>query len=358
MKVIITGGAGFIGVNVALAHLRSGDEVLVIDNLSRRGSEVNKDTLFKNAGRGQLKFFNADIRNFPTIKKIFSAQRSNSLQSLLIYHLAAQVAVTTSVKNPREDFEINALGTFNILEAVRQSGLGRRAVLFFSSTNKVYGGMENEKFILKKSGWFLKNFPDGINEDYPLDFHSPYGCSKGAADQYVRDYSRIYGLKTVVFRQSCIYGVNQYGVEDQGWLVHFLIRSLIYKKPLIIYGDGYQVRDALYVDDLVRLYRLTYENIREIPGGCIFNVGGGMENAISLLDFVKLIESKTGHKIRIKFSSPRPGDQKVFISNNSKAERILGWRPSVFLRRDGFDKTLEWLIKNSDMIKKVISMDK
>jgi len=349
MKVIITGGAGFIGTNVALAHLSDNDKVVIIDNLSRRGTSLNRDLILKKAPRGRAEFHRADIRDFRRIKKILSLNKD----AALVYHLAAQVAVTTSVVNPREDFEINALGTFNLLEAVRT--LKIKAPVLYSSTNKVYGGMEKERLILRRgTGWHLADYPSGISEDYPADFHSPYGCSKGAADQYVRDYSRIYGLKTVVFRQSCIYGINQYGMEDQGWIVHFIIRTLIEKKPIFIYGDGNQVRDALYIDDLVRIYRLAYRNINKVSGE-IINVGGGPSNAISIINFVRLLEDeKIAGKIKVKFATWRPGDQKVFISDNSKAGRLLGWKPEIPLK-EGIKKTLAWVGGNIETIKKAYS---
>lgn len=343
MKVLITGGAGFIGVNTALAHAMSGDDVVVMDNLSRRGSEINAKLL--RAARG-VTFERGDVRDYNSVKKIFAAHRRTSL----LYHFAAQVAVTSSVENPREDFQTNALGTLNVLEAARL--LKMKAPIFFASTNKVYGGMEKEKFVRRRSGWASARFPRGIAESYPADFHSPYGCSKGAADQYVRDYARIYGMKTVVFRQSCIYGINQFGVEDQGWIAHFAIKALT-GGGITIYGDGFQVRDALYVDDLIRLYRLAHRNINKVSGE-IFNAGGGASNAISINGFVKLLEKKLKIAVNVKYSDWRPGDQKVFVSDNSKAERLLGWSPRFNVDK-GLEKVIDWSRENRRIIINALS---
>ena len=340
MKVIITGGCGFIGTNVVLFHLRKKHKVVIIDNLSRRGTEVNLALLRRYAN---LKFYKVDIRDKEKISKVFSQNKDADI----VYHLAAQVAVTISVLNPYEDFEINVLGTLNVLEAARK--YLPKTFFIFSSTNKVYGGMENIKIVEKNGKYFALDYPNGIDEDFNLDFHSPYGCSKGAADQYVRDYSRIYGLDTVVFRQSCIYGPNQFGIEDQGWVAYFCIQALL-DKEITIYGDGKQVRDVLYIDDLIDAFWLSYKNRKKVKGE-IFNIGGGPENQVGILEFIKYLEKKLSKPIKYKFSNWRPGDQKYFVSNNSKLYEYLKWKPKVTMY-DGVNRLLDWIIKN----KKIISL--
>jgi CDP-paratose 2-epimerase len=243
MRFFITGGAGFIGSNSADYFLRQGHEVVVFDNLSRRGGPANLTWLRENHG-ARLQFIQGDIRDDAALA---TAVRGADV----VLHLASQVAVTTSVQNPREDFEINALGTFNLLEAVRQAA--PQAVVLYASTNKVYGGMADAAVREVNGRYAYTTYPQGIPESYPLDFHSPYGCSKGAGDQYMRDYARIYGLKTLVFRQSCIYGPRQFGIEDQGWVAHFVIAA-VFGRPITIFGDGKQVRDLLHVSDLIRAY--------------------------------------------------------------------------------------------------------
>jgi len=343
MKVLITGGAGFIGTNVALFHFGKKDEVIIVDNLSRWGTELNLQLLKKFPN---LKFYKIDIRDRKNIDKVFFKYR-NKID--IVYHLAAQVAVTTSVVNPYEDFEINILGTINVLEAVRR--FCPKTFLIFSSTNKVYGGMENVRLVLKNGRYQYRDYPKGIAEDFHLDFHSPYGCSKGAADQYVRDYHRIYGLNTVVFRQSCIYGPNQFGVEDQGWVAYFTIAAIL-DLPITIYGDGKQVRDILYVKDLVKVYELSYKNRKSVSGE-IFNIGGGVNNQISILGFVKYLEQRLNKKIKYNFSDWRPGDQKIFVSDNSKLEKMLKWKV-LWDKEKGVDNMIKWVCENIKIIKKFV----
>ena len=246
-----------------------------------------------------------------------------------VLHLAAQVAVTTSVADPRADFEINALGTFNVLEAVRLAGAG--PAVLYSSTNKVYGNLEHVHVVERDGRYAYENFPTGVDESEPLDFHSPYGCSKGAGDQYVRDYARIYGLKTVVFRQSCIYGTRQFGIEDQGWIAWFCLATLR-GQPFTIFGDGKQIRDTLWVDDLINAYEAAIERIDTVSGE-VFNVGGGPSNTLSLLELVAMLEAHFGRKLNPPFADWRPGDQRVFVADIGKAERLLGWRPEVSTAR-------------------------
>ncbi|HEX7541244.1 MAG TPA: GDP-mannose 4,6-dehydratase, partial [Anaerolineales bacterium] len=260
-------------------------------------------------------------------------------------HLAAQVAVTTSVVKPREDFEINAQGTFNVLEAARLNE--RKPVILYASTNKVYGGMEDVKVVEDATRWRYADLPLGCPETQPLDFHSPYGCSKGTGDQYVRDYARIYDLPTVVLRQSCIYGPRQFGVEDQGW-VAWMIIAAVTGRPLTIYGDGKQIRDVLYVDDLLNAYDAAIAKIDAVRGR-VYNLGGGPENTMSIwTEFGPLLEKLLGRPVAVKRGDWRPGDQKVFVADISKAERELGWKPKIGVEQ-GVGELFEWVKENKDL---------
>lgn len=333
MKILITGGAGFIGVNAAEYFLKKGAEVYLYDNLSRKGSSVNLDWIRKTYP--QVKFIKGDLLNIQSIKKAIKGKD-------VIIHLAAQVAVTTSVDKPQQDFEINAIGTFNMLEATRLCN--KNAIFIYSSTNKVYGGLEKLKIIEKKKRYELKDSPLGISESMTLDFHSPYGCSKGAADQYVRDYARIYGLKTIVFRQSCIYGPHQFGVEDQGWVAWFII-ALLKNKNITVYGNGKQVRDILHISDLVRAYDLAINKINKTQGQ-IYNIGGGYKNTISVWwEFGPMLEKLFGKKLKVNFSKERPGDQPIYISDINKAKKDFGWTPQINLN-EGIEKLYLWLKEN------------
>jgi CDP-paratose 2-epimerase len=296
--ILVTGGAGFVGSNLTDALLTDGHSVTVLDSLVRPGTERNLEWLHRRHPE-RLNFIEADIRDAQAVAAAAAG-------SDVIYHLAAQVAVTTSVDDPRSDFEVNALGTFNVLEAARASG--RSPVVVFTSTNKVYGGMEDVEVVRKETRYSYSDLPDGVPETRQLDFHSPYGCSKGAADQYVRDYSRIYGLPTVVFRMSCIYGPRQFGNEDQGWLAHLMIAASS-GKPISIYGDGLQVRDALFVDDLVRAFRLAVKDIGATAGQ-VYNIGGGPANTISVWsEFGPIVAELLGAQPEVEFHAWRPGDQ-------------------------------------------------
>jgi len=264
MRIVIFGGAGFIGSNIARFYSNEGNQIIIIDNLSRKCSDLNLKDLLTNQN---IKFYNYDIaKNFKEICEIVNADID------VVYHCAAQVAVTTSIIDPRLDLETNILGSFNVLESCRLAK--KKPIIFFSSTNKVYGNLDNIPLIIKNSKYTNTEHPDGINEDFSLNFYSPYGCSKGAADQYFLDYSRIYGLKTVVFRKSCIYGNNQFGVEDQGWLSWFAI-AMLFQKKITIYGNGSQVRDLLFIDDLMTAYDLALKNIDKTAGK-VYNIGGGI----------------------------------------------------------------------------------
>ena len=271
----------------------------------------------------------------------------------VIFHLAAQVAVTTSVADPKTDFEINAQGTLNLLEAVRKVNPG--AIVIYTSTNKVYGGMEGVHVVDRRDSYDYEKGGKGISELEPLDFHSPYGCSKGAADQYMRDYSRIYGLKTMVFRMSCIYGPKQFGNGDQGWVAHFIISS-IFNQPLTIYGDGKQVRDILYIDDLLDAFECSIENIDKTKGK-IYNMGGGRERSISLLQLISKIEKRLNKKVNYLFSDWRPGVQKVYISDTEAFEREIGWRPKVSVD-EGIDRLFSYVEEKKALFTSINSLYK
>lgn len=335
-RALVTGGAGFIGSNLSAYLLSDGWEVTLFDNLSRLGSEENLAWLRQNHPK-KLTIEVKDVRDYAALKEIVSRVDA-------VFHLAAQVAVTTSFLNPREDFEVNALGSFNVLEAARESG--NRPIVIYSSTNKVYGAMEEIKVEEMPTRYSYRDFPSGIDEKYPLDFHSPYGCSNGAADQYTRDYYRMYSIPTVVFRQSCIYGPRQMGVEDQGWVAHLAI-SATHNRPITVYGDGKQVRDILYIEDLIGAYLKAVERIDRVAGE-VYNLGGGNANALSLLEYIKMLEEIRGGKIKVKYAEWRPGDQKVFISNNTKAGQELGWKPKTPYKQ-GIVSLLSWVKESKDL---------
>ncbi len=337
-KYLITGGAGFIGSNYVDMLLGRGEDVTIYDNLARSGAARNLEWLKKNHGEKSFNLIEADVRD---ADRIAEAAKSADV----IAHLAGQVAVTTSVTNPRHDFESNALGTFNVVEAARLSG--RDPVLLYTSTNKVYGGMEDVELVEEATRWRYRDLVDGCSESQPLDFHSPYGVSKGTGDQYVRDYSRIYGLKSVVFRQSAIYGPRQFGVEDQGWMAWFVIAAVM-DRPITIYGDGKQLRDMLWVGDLIRAYDLAVEKIDQVKGQ-VFNMGGGRENTISVwTEFGPKLEKLLGDTIEVARGDWRPGDQRVFYADIHKAEKELGWKPQVGVD-EGVEKLFEWVNANKDL---------
>jgi CDP-paratose 2-epimerase len=315
--ILITGGAGFVGSNLAERLLgEPGTRVRIFDDLSRRGVEQNLAWLQGLAG-SRLEFVRGDVRDRMAVRK--AAEDADE-----IYHLAAQVAVTTSIDDPRNDFDINAVGTFHVLEAARLSG--RRPFVLFTSTNKVYGSLHGVPVSVSGQRYCAKDVTfRGVTEAEPLDFHSPYGCSKGAADQYVHDYARIYDLPTVVFRMSCIAGPRQFGTEDQGWVAHFLY-SVLEGKPITIYGDGYQVRDVLHVADLVDAMQAAREN-RERTAGQVYNLGGGPERAVSIVEMLDAIAEETGARPELEYAPVRPGDQPLYISDTGKLTAHTGWRP-------------------------------
>jgi CDP-paratose 2-epimerase len=328
-SILITGGAGFIGINAARHFHERGWAVTVLDNLSRRGAAENLDWLRR---QRQIRFERADVRDRNTMERIVDELRPQA-----VLHLAGQVAVTTSVADPREDFEINALGTFNVLEAVRLKS--PESFFINASTNKVYGKMEDLGVVERNGRYEYRDLQNGVGEDRPLDFHSPYGCSKGVADQYTIDYARIYGLRSVSFRQSCIYGPRQFGIEDQGWVAWFAIAAVLGKK-ITIYGDGKQIRDVLHVQDLARAYEAAYER-REAVSGQAFNIGGGPANTMSLLELIRHLEDDLDISVALQWSGWRPGDQPVFVCNVTKAGELLGWRPVVGVR-EGVSELIAW----------------
>jgi len=335
---LVTGGAGFIGSNYVYRLISRGEKVTIYDNLSRAGAKRNLEWLQKSCGEDAFNLIVADVRD---ASKIAEAARDADV----IFHLAGQVAVTTSVVDPRDDFESNALGTFNTLEAARLSG--RNPMFVYSSTNKVYGGMEDVELFEEATRWRYKDLTHGCPETQPLDFHSPYGCSKGTGDQYVRDYSRIYGLPTVVFRQSCIYGPRQFGIEDQGWVAWFIIASVT-GRPMTLYGDGKQVRDILHVEDLMNAYDAAVEK-NDVAAGNVYNVGGGPANVMSVwYEFGPILERLLGHKLEVSHGDWRPGDQRVFYADIRKAEQELGWSPQIGVE-EGIRRLYDWVIANREL---------
>ena len=338
-NILITGGAGFIGTNLANRLLENGHEVTVFDNLSRPGVEKNLEWLMTH--HDNLNVIIADVRDYVKLEEAVN-------EASHIFHLAAQVAVTTSITEPVFDFEVNLKGTLNLLEAIRTSN--HLPSLIFTSTNKVYGDL-NDIGIKKNT---TRYYPvdsslekSGINEERSLDFHSPYGSSKGAADQYILDYARTYGLKNIVFRMSCIYGPHQFGTEDQGWVAHFILKALK-NEQIILYGDGMQVRDILYVEDLINAFELAWENIDQLKGK-VFNIGGGPGNVVSLLELVKRLESYQTEKIKVTFKDWRKGDQKYYVSDYSRFGDATGWSPDVSFIK-GVEKLYNWLLKNNQSV--------
>ncbi len=330
--VLITGGAGFVGCNLADRLAQNGERVLLFDNLSRGGVEQNVAWLrLRHPDLVQLLV--GDVRDVRALEEAVA-------NASAVFHLAAQVAVTTSLASPFHDFEVNARGTLNLLEALR--ALPRKPPLIFTSTNKVYGCLRHLPLELSGERYAPAggSHAAGISESQPLDFYSPYGCSKGAADQYILDYAQTFGLPAVVLRMSCIYGPHQFGTEDQGWVAHFLIQALN-GRPITIYGDGKQVRDILFVDDLLEAFLLARARI-EIVRGEAFNIGGGVQNTTSLLELVELIGSLTGARPRVKLGDWRPGDQRYYVTDFSKFHRATGWRPAVALE-NGVSCLFDWL---------------
>ena len=344
MRFLITGGCGFLGSNLAADALSRGDELMVFDNLTRSGSRENLIWLQQN---GKLSFEHGDIRNHNDVTRVIQ-----SFKPEVVFHLAGQVAMTTSIANPRMDFEVNVLGTHNLLEAVRL--YIPEAIVVYSSTNKVYGDLEQYAYRETETRYECIDKPDGFDEATPLDFHSPYGCSKGAADQYMLDYARIFGLKTVVFRHSSMYGGRQFATYDQGWVGWFCqkafeARSGKLKEPFTMSGSGKQVRDVLHSDDMRSLYLSAIRNI-EGARGQAFNIGGGYENSLSLIELFSMLEKIAAVKLQYRQTPLRESDQRVFVSNIGKAKQLLGWEPIVS-SNEGIARMLGWISEtNADRL--------
>lgn len=335
MKYLITGGCGFVGSNLAAEVLKRDEELFIIDNLFRHGSAGNLGWLRL---QGEFKYYPYDIRNINEVEKVIKEVRPD-----YVFHLAGQVAMTTSIVNPRLDFETNSMGTFNLLDSIRK--YSPDSVILYSSTNKVYGDFEYLHFKEEDTRYLCKEYPEGFPETISLDFHSPYGCSKGCADQYLLDFHRIYSLKTIVFRHSSMYGTNQHATCDQGWIGWFCQKALEIKKgtlkePFTISGTGKQVRDVLHGEDIVRLY-FTAKDVHE-GYGQVFNIGGGIENSLSLLELFAILEEKLGVEMRYTQLPWRQSDQKVFIADIHKVSKIVGWSPKI-LKTQGIDNMINWL---------------
>lgn len=336
MKLLITGGCGFLGSNLASDALARGDELVVLDNLYRNGSRENLTWLLT---QGEFTFEHGDIRNQNDITRVIQAFKPDA-----IFHLAGQVAMTTSIANPRMDFEVNVIGTHNLLEAVRQHA--PNATVVYSSTNKVYGDLEQYTYVETDTRYQCVEHPNGFNEQTQLSFHSPYGCSKGAADQYMLDYARIFDLKTVVFRHSSMYGGRQFATYDQGWVGWFCQKAIetskdLLNEPFTISGIGKQVRDVLHADDMKRLYMAAVNHIDSAKGQA-FNVGGGIENSLSLLELFSMLEQIANVKLNYTQLPVRESDQRVFVSDLAKAKQLLNWQP-VVSAREGVARMVEWV---------------
>ena len=337
--VLITGGCGFIGTNCAGFYLKKGCKVIAFDNLSRQGAKENLNWL--KTQKGNFVFVKGDVRDDKKLLETFKKYKPD-----LILHLAAQTTMVTSVTNPREDFEINALGTFNTLEAMRKTNC--KAPAIYSSTNKVMGELLYIPVVEKKERYDYKNIK-GVNESFPLDFCGPYGCSKGCGDQYWLDYARIFGLNTVVFRQSGIYGPHQFGIEEQGWLAWFC-NALLFNKPVTIFGNGKQVRDVLFIADLLRAFDLASKNIKKTRGKP-YCIGGGPEFSLSIWELFEILEELAGKKFNYSFGPWRQGDQKIYISDIDSAKRDFGWQPTISPQK-GLEKLYYWVYQNKTLIEK------
>ncbi|EGW22956.1 GDP-mannose 4,6-dehydratase [Methylobacter tundripaludum] len=336
MKLLITGGCGFLGSNLAEDALSNGNELIIFDSLYRDGSRENLAWL---QGQGNFRFEHGDIRNQNDITRVVQLFKPD-----VIFHLAGQVAMTTSIANPRMDFEVNVIGTHNLLEAVRL--YAPDATVVYSSTNKVYGDLEQYTYQETDTRYECIDRPNGFDEKTPLEFHSPYGCSKGAADQYMLDYARIFGLKTVVFRHSSMYGGRQFATYDQGWVGWFCQKTIeakqaVAKEPFTISGTGKQVRDVLHADDMKRLYMAAVGNIDQVKGHA-FNIGGGIENSLSLLELFSLLEKISNIKLDYTNLPVRESDQRVFVADFAKAKQLLNWQP-VISAQEGVARMVEWV---------------
>ncbi len=338
-RILITGGAGFIGINLAARELAAGKSVTILDNFSRRGSDLNAAWLREAHAGSRLRVVHADVRtDLDVLQK--EVDRAD-----VVFHLAAQVAVTLSVTDPRHDFEVNALGTFNVLDAARRRPTP--PIVVYASTNKVYGKMADVAIVEHGDRYAYRDLPDGVDESRPLEFYSPYGCSKGAGDQYMMDFDRIYGVPTVVFRQSCIYGTHQFGIEDQGWLAWFAICALR-NDPVTIFGDGRQVRDTLFIDDLNEAYSLAVQHIDKTRGKA-YNIGGGPRNTLSLLELLGMLRDEFSLPLSPASADWRPGDQLVYVSDIRRAAADFGWTPRTS-PVEGVERMISWLRQNRALL--------
>jgi CDP-paratose 2-epimerase len=338
MKLLITGGCGFLGSNLASDALARGDELVVFDSLYRNGSRENLNWL---QAQGKFAFEHGDIRNQNDVTRVIQAFKPDA-----IFHLAGQVAMTTSIANPRMDFEVNVMGTHNLLEAVRQHA--PNAIVVYSSTNKVYGDLEQYTYVETDTRYQCVEYPNGFDEQTQLSFHSPYGCSKGAADQYMLDYARIFGLKTVVFRHSSMYGGRQFSTFDQGWVGWFCQKAIetrngLLNEPFTISGTGKQVRDVLHADDIKSLYMSAVKNI-DSGRGQVFNIGGGSSGSLSLLELFSLLEEMLNIELKYVKIPVRESDQRLFIADIGKANKLLNWFPERS-KESGIKLMVEWLLK-------------
>jgi CDP-paratose 2-epimerase len=336
MKILIFGGCGFLGSNLSVSALEKGYELVVFDNLYRTGSTDNLQWL---RGNGLFKFVHGDVRNWNDVNQVVLENKPD-----VIFHLAGQVAMTTSISNPRLDMEINVIGSFNVLESVRKHC--KDTIIVYSSTNKVYGDLEQFRYSETETRYVCTDYKNGFDEKIPLDFHSPYGCSKGAADQYMLDYARIFGLRTVVFRHSSMYGGRQFASFDQGWVGWFCQKAIetrkgVLKDPFTISGNGKQVRDLLHAIDMVSLYYSAIEKI-DSSAGESFNVGGGISNSLSLLELFSFLEQTLNINLNYIKLPNRDSDQKVFVADIGKAQKLLGWSPKV-TKEEGINKMIAWV---------------
>jgi CDP-paratose 2-epimerase len=332
-RILITGGCGFIGSNVAHALAARGEQVIALDAMVRKGAQENACWL-KTRWRDRVEVMTLDVRDRDAICSVVAECRA-------VLHLAGQVAVTSSLDDPMEDFSINTLGTLNLLECLRQHNPA--APLIFASTNKVYGRVTRDDELARHGARYepsAERLLRGVSETAPLDLCSPYGCSKGAADQYAHDYARVFGLRTVVLRMSCIYGYRQFGTEDQGWLAHFMIKTLRHE-PITIYGDGYQVRDVLFIDDAVNAWLTTLERIDTVSGR-VFNLGGGPKNSLSLVEAIDCIGKLCGRRPRLEFAAWRPGDQPWYVSDIGAISGAMDWLPRI-APAEGLQRLEDWV---------------
>lgn len=335
MKILVVGGCGFLGSNLAAYGIKTGQDIVVFDNLSRTGAAKNLNWL---ETVGKFQFIHGDTRNRNDVEGVIKEGHFDA-----VFHLAGQVAMTKSIMDPLKDFQINTMGTLHVLDALRRHS--PETVMIFSSTNKVYGDLEQYHYSETQKRYICEEWPNGFDETVPLDFRSPYGCSKGAADQYMLDYSRIYGIRTIVFRHSSMYGGRQYATYDQGWIGWFCQKAIEKKNdknsaPFTISGNGKQVRDILHADDMIRLYYSALQHA-DIVQGQAYNIGGGMEQSMSLLELFDLLEELLDVKLEYKMLPPRISDQKVFVADISRIRTAIAWEPQV-TAREGIAKMLEW----------------